>query len=638
MSDPVSQDYMKEALEQVRQALGGELPEPHTPAFEQALRRIQRERPDLLDILKSLQDPQALPPTNATHQANLREFAGAAKRARSVERTQNWLNRWFGIKDPRRDKVHFNYRLMALVVGAIVLLGGLVWAVWPDLSRAMAAHKRSASVSYTSSTSSSAPQANSLPTPPAAGTSAASTATTAPPPPPLPTTTAPASPSPTASAPASVPPPPSPGQSLSERPQAPGGSQYSSEGPSAPGGSRYSGAVPPPPLPEYSATPAPSPAAAPQTPAKPAFNPVKLERGERPASENGPVALKADAASEAARYTQLEREQSAKEPAYTAVLNPMSAKYTALEGKAEARNPLVLQAGGAAPTSYTPPIQPLSAPGGGYVALKPPQEAEKPAPTGSAAPAPGDLLSPPAPAIPSPQSALPGPSSPAVSSPPISSSPAGDLLSPAPQTIPSPKSVLSSPAPQAAPAASALAEYPFDVGEKQEGELVSGVVIPEGSSQAALMVRTKEGYVFFGAATLDKAGRLQMQFDRAYKGKTAYVVRAIALDERGVAGIPAQVSEQTPNLLTNLLRGAATGLVSYIDFYAKSSSTTILPGGGVASSNTPPPLGLTILSGSAKQIAAPPDSTSVVRVWSLDPGTKMQILIVPGEAAGAAGR
>jgi hypothetical protein len=177
-------------------------------------------------------------------------------------------------------------------------------------------------------------------------------------------------------------------------------------------------------------------------------------------------------------------------------------------------------------------------------------------------------------------------------------------------------------------------DYPFEIGEKQQGELVSGVVIPEGSSQAALMVRTKEGYVFFGAATLDKAGRLQMQFDRAYKGKMAYVVRAVALDERGVAGVPAQVSEQAPNLVTNLLRGAASGLVSYIEFYAKSSSTTILPGGGVASSSAPPPLGLTILSGSARQIAAPPDSTSVVRVWSLEPGTKMQILIVPGDVGG----
>jgi len=88
MSNPVSQDYMKEALEQVRQALGGELPEPHTPAFEQALRRIQRERPDLLDVLKSLQDPQALPPTNATHQANLRDFTGAARRAQPLVRNQ----------------------------------------------------------------------------------------------------------------------------------------------------------------------------------------------------------------------------------------------------------------------------------------------------------------------------------------------------------------------------------------------------------------------------------------------------------------------------------------------------------------------------------------------------------------------
>ena len=603
MSNPVSQDYMKEALEQVRQALGGELPEPHTPAFEQALRRIQRERPDLLDVLKSLQDPQALPPTNATHQANLRDFTGAARRARTVERTQGWLNRWFGIKDPRRDKVHFNYRLMALVIGGVVFLGGLVWAVWPDLSRALSSRApSSASTSYTSSSSSqgvpsSPSSANPVPVPPVVADSAEPTGALppTPAPPALPDVTAPT---------VSVPPPPRPGQSLSERSQTPGGSQYS-------------GVVPPPPLPEYSATPAPSPVAA-QAPAKPAFNPVRLEGVQRPASQ-GPVALRAEATPEA-KYAQLERE-SPKEAGYTAVLNPASAKYTALEGKAEARNPLALPAGGSTPTSYTPPLQPSAAPaapGGGYVAMNPLQEAEKPAPA-PASPAVSTPSSPPAPAIPAPQGDLSGTSSPAT----------GDLLSPAPQSAPS------STAPQAVTPYSALVEYPFEVGEKQEGELVSGVVIPEGSSQAPLMVRTKEGYIFFGVATLDRAGRLQMQFDRAYKGKTAYVVRAIALDQRGVAGIPAQVSEQTPNLLANLLRGAASGLVSYIDLYARSSSTTILPGGGIASSNTPPPLGLTILSGSAKQIAAPPDSTSVVRVWSLDPGTKMQILIVPGEGLDA---
>jgi hypothetical protein len=148
------------------------------------------------------------------------------------------------------------------------------------------------------------------------------------------------------------------------------------------------------------------------------------------------------------------------------------------------------------------------------------------------------------------------------------------------------------------------------------------------------MVRTTEGYHFFGAATLDRAGRLQIQFDRAYKGRRAYVVRAVGLDERGIAGIPASVSEQTPNLLNNLLRGAATGLVSYIDFYTRASTTTILPGGGIATATVPPPLGLTLLAGSARQIAAPPDMTSVVRVWSLEPGTRMQILIVPGDAGG----
>lgn len=621
MQTPVNQEYMSETLEALRQALGGELPAPGTPAFEQALRRIQRDRPELLDALKSLQDPEAIPPPNQVHKTTLKEFAGAARRAKSVEKTQGLLNRWLGIKDPRRNRTHFNYRLTAVIMGLLILLGGMVWAFWPALSQLLAAREQTPPAVETTAPA-TASATNNL----AGGLPVAS-------PPPVEMGAAPPSPEmalPPGTDPAGGVVPTQPGATPPiPMPPAPG----------AWGTGANAQPVPPPPLPEYAATPAPPPvppAAAAAgggtgivaaTAPAPAFNPVTLTRAQQPPAAASVVALQ-DPATNAGEAGQ---PGAAPEAAnnYVASLVAASNRHTVLEGsRREGRSPVVLQSETRAQAEHTAMRQPT--PEGQHLALAPVNQNAGRADNnvGQAPTAPPPTVSAPAgevrPVIPAP-GPMPAPA------PVPAPGTANDLLAPMPGTGPLSRPVPPTPAPNLV-----LAEYPFEIGEIQKGELVSGVVIPEGSTQAALMVRTAEGYHFFGAATLDRAGRLQIQFDRAYKGRRAYVVRAVGLDERGIAGIPANVSEQTPNLLNNLLRGAATGLVSYIDFYTRASTTTILPGGGIATATVPPPLGLTLLAGSARQIAAPPDMTSVVRVWSLEPGTRMQILIVPGDAGGGA--
>lgn len=97
---------------------------------------------------------------------------------------------------------------------------------------------------------------------------------------------------------------------------------------------------------------------------------------------------------------------------------------------------------------------------------------------------------------------------------------------------------------------------------------------------------------------------------------------------RGTLGIYARVSEEAPNVAVNLLRGAFGDLRQYLDYYAKTT-TTVIPGTGVVTSSAPPPLGLTVLASALGQLAAPPDQVSIVRVWSVDSGTEVGVVVTP---------
>jgi len=176
-------------------------------------------------------------------------------------------------------------------------------------------------------------------------------------------------------------------------------------------------------------------------------------------------------------------------------------------------------------------------------------------------------------------------------------------------------------------------ELPIPFGAILKGKVLNGLVFSSDIGTLPILVRaTYDGkdLIFFGGATLNpRTNRVTVRFDRAYVGNVAYVITGYLLDAKNNLGVEAKGEEIAPNLALNLIRGTLNGVKAYVDFFAKSTTTTIVPGTGVVSSSTPPPLGLTILSGLTDQLAAPPESTSIVRIWRLDPDTPVGVIVTP---------
>ncbi len=176
-------------------------------------------------------------------------------------------------------------------------------------------------------------------------------------------------------------------------------------------------------------------------------------------------------------------------------------------------------------------------------------------------------------------------------------------------------------------------ELPIPFGAILKGKVLNGLVFSSDIGTLPILVKaTYDGkdLVFFGGATLNpRTNRVTVRFDRTYVGNAAYVITGYLLDAKNNLGVEARGEEIAPNLALNLIRGALNGVKAYVDFFAKSTTTTIVPGTGVVSSSTPPPLGLTILSGLTEQLVAPPESTSIVRIWRLDSDTPVGVIVAP---------
>jgi hypothetical protein len=176
-------------------------------------------------------------------------------------------------------------------------------------------------------------------------------------------------------------------------------------------------------------------------------------------------------------------------------------------------------------------------------------------------------------------------------------------------------------------------KLPIPFGAILKGKVLNGLVFSSDIGTLPILVKaTYDGkdLIFFGGATLNpRTNRVTVRFDRAYVGNVAYVITGYLLDDKNNLGVEARGEEIAPNLALNLIRGALNGVRAYVDFFAKSTTTTIIPGTGVVSSSAPPPLGLTILSGLTEQLAAPPESTSIVRIWKLDPDTPVGVIVAP---------
>ena len=197
-----------------------------------------------------------------------------------------------------------------------------------------------------------------------------------------------------------------------------------------------------------------------------------------------------------------------------------------------------------------------------------------------------------------------------------------------PQGQPSPQAAqrqatLQAPQGQTAPQAS-----PYLPGTRVPGRLAVKLVVPEGE-EVPVAVETEDGAVVLGKAKLSPTRRVDLVLDQVVLAGRAFPVRAVALGADMAQGLPAQVREEAPSLVADLVRGSLRGLSDYVR--ARSQQTTVIttPGGGtVVQQGQTPPLELFLGAAAADLFAVPQGTRAVVRVAEVAEGTPLTVLVL----------
>jgi hypothetical protein len=182
---------------------------------------------------------------------------------------------------------------------------------------------------------------------------------------------------------------------------------------------------------------------------------------------------------------------------------------------------------------------------------------------------------------------------------------------------------LQAPQGQAAPQAS-----PYLPGTRVPGRLAVKLVVPEGE-EVPVAVETEDGAIVLGKAKLSPTRRVDLVLDQVVLAGRAFPVRAVALGADMAQGLPAQVREEAPSLVADLVRGSLRGLSDYVR--ARSQQTTIIttPGGGtVVQQGQTPPLELFLGAAAADLFAVPQGTRAVVRVAEVAEGTPLTVLVL----------
>lgn len=132
---------------------------------------------------------------------------------------------------------------------------------------------------------------------------------------------------------------------------------------------------------------------------------------------------------------------------------------------------------------------------------------------------------------------------------------------------------------------------------------------------------------WIGQALLGPDRRVWVSIDQAsYLGQT-YAVRGQALGLEDVRpGLAAEVSEEAPTLVSDLLRGVIGGFSDYLSAQLGSKTTTIISGGGAVSSGTVPDLVNFFGGRAAGLFSLPSDAKALIRVARVAPDSRLLVL------------
>lgn len=185
-------------------------------------------------------------------------------------------------------------------------------------------------------------------------------------------------------------------------------------------------------------------------------------------------------------------------------------------------------------------------------------------------------------------------------------------------------------------------ESPFRPGQIAKGRMLTGVyLVPGKRVPVAVEVQGDPKAVLVGSARFESTGRVWVELTTAVVGDKVYPVYAVALESAELTqGLPAQVGDEAPTLLADLIRGSLGGISDFVKATLEATTVVPLPGGGQAVQRSVPGLELFLLSRAADLVAIPKDQSAVLRTVKVDRDTPLFVLFLPGadQAAGQAPR
>ena len=171
-------------------------------------------------------------------------------------------------------------------------------------------------------------------------------------------------------------------------------------------------------------------------------------------------------------------------------------------------------------------------------------------------------------------------------------------------------------------------KLPYKVGDSIPASLQVGVVAVDGTPLPVL-ARGEDGSIWQGQATLTPTGRVDIRFTEVLTRAGRHTASAVAQAGDGYLGLPAQVTETTPALASDLTRGALRGLSEYVQALGQESEVRV-EGGTPVISRSAPPLEANI-AGSVARLFTPPegeDQQALVRLAQVPARTSVTVVVL----------
>ncbi|ADY27613.1 hypothetical protein Deipr_2496 (plasmid) [Deinococcus proteolyticus MRP] len=175
-------------------------------------------------------------------------------------------------------------------------------------------------------------------------------------------------------------------------------------------------------------------------------------------------------------------------------------------------------------------------------------------------------------------------------------------------------------------------------GEQRPGALSYGVALVvagnQGSGSAAggqipVYVRTADGVVWKGTASLDGAKRVQIMFDQALIQGEVHSIAADAYGRDGYPGIPANISTKAPTLAADILNGFGKGALAFGQAYLNGTQKTQTIGGTTTTTQETRP-NFWVAAGSGvltDAVRFPNTQGGLVAVAEIKPGTPISVVV-----------